>query len=179
MSGKLQPPVAPIIPHEITQHGQTRVDNYFWMRDKTNPALLAYLEAENAYVGQALAHTQALQEQLYAEMRGRIKETDNAVPERRGIYSYNTRVEAGREYPLYCRKHISFDAKEELLLDQNALAARHEYCRIGVYKPSPDHRLLAYSVDFAGGESYTLFVKNLDTGETLADRVSDTYYSVE
>lgn len=173
------PPVAPIIPHEITQHGQTRVDNYFWMRDKTNPAVIDYLNAENAYVEAAMAHTAALQAQLYAEMRGRVKETDLAVPERRGDYFYYTRVEHGQEYPLYCRKHGSLEAAEELLLDQNALAAGHEYCRIGVYRVSPDHRLLAYSVDYAGDEAYTLFVKDVTSGTVLADRVSDTYYGVE
>lgn len=173
-----QPPVAPVIPHEITQHGETRIDDYFWMREKTNPAVIAYIEAENAYVEQTMAHTQALQEQLYAEMRGRIKETDLQVPEQRGLYFYYTRHEAGREYPLYCRKHGSLDAEEELVLDHNGLAEGHEYCRVGIYSISPDQRMLAYSVDYAGDESYTLLFKNLETGETLADRVSGTYYGV-
>lgn len=179
MNGRPQPPVAPAIAHKITQHNQTRIDNYFWMREKTNPAVIEYIEAENAYVEQVMAHTQTLQEQLYAEMRGRIKETDAQVPERRGAYFYYIRHQAGREYPLYCRKHGTLDAEEEVLLDQNALAEGQDYCRIGAYKVSPDHQLLAFSVDYAGDEIYTLLVKNLETGEILPDRVSGTYYGVE
>lgn len=175
----LQPPVARRIPHPITQHGETRNDPYFWLRERDNPDVIAYLEAENRYANATLSHTADLQARLYAEMRGRIKETDQSAPVRNGDYWYYTRTEEGRQYPIYCRKRGSLDAPEEVLLDQNALAVGEVYCRIGVFKPSPDHRLLAYSVDTSGNEQYTLFIKDLDSGELRPDRVPNTYYSVE
>ncbi|KAB8144043.1 S9 family peptidase [Chloroflexia bacterium SDU3-3] len=177
MAQNPQPPVAKLIPHAITQHGETRIDNYDWMREKTSPDLIAYLEAENAYLEAALAHTRPLQEQLYQEMRARIQEDDSSVPERRGEFLYYTRYVPGREYPLYCRRRGP-EAAEEVLLDQNELAEGREFCKIGVYAPSPDQRLLAYSVDFAGDEEYTLCVKDLASGQLLAGQVPRTYYGV-
>ena len=174
-----QPPVAGKVPREMTLHGETRVDHYFWLRDRSNPEVIAYLDAENAYTEEMMRHTQALQEQLYAEMRGRIKETDQQVPEKRDDYYYYSRTEEGKQYPIFCRRHGGLDAEEELLLDQNQLAEGHAYCRIGAYQVSPDHRLLAYSVDTSGAEKYTLFVKDLDTDDLLPDQLPNTYYGVE
>ncbi|MGH2593198.1 MAG: oligopeptidase B, partial [Anaerolineae bacterium] len=179
MSSTIHPPVAPVRLHEISLHDEVRIDPYFWLRDRSDPEVIAYLTAENAYTEQMMQHTQALREQLYAEMRGRIKETDFTVPEKRDDYYYYSRTEEGKQYPIYCRKHGSPDAPEEILLDQNALAEGQSYCRIGVYRVSPNHRLLAYSVDTSGAEMYTLFVKDLDTGVLLPDQVPNTYYSVE
>ena len=173
------PPVAKIIPREITLHGDTRVDNYLWLRDRTNPDAIAYLEAENAYTEQVMAPLKPLQETLYSEILGRIQETDLSVPVRRDDYFYYTRTEEGKAYAIYCRKHGSLDAPEEILLDANALAAGEKYFRLGNFAVSPDHRLLAYSADVEGDEAYTIYVKDLAAGELLPDRIPNTYYTLE
>jgi oligopeptidase B len=161
-----------------TLHGDVRVDDYFWLRDRSHPEVLAYLEAENSYTSTVMRHTERLQEQLYHEMRGRIKETDLSVPERVDDYFYYTRTEAGGQYPILCRKRGGLDAPEEVLLDQNPLAAEHTYFRLGVSKVSPDHRLLAYSVDTTGAEEFTLYLKDLTTGELLAENIGSTSLGV-
>ncbi|MEZ4674053.1 MAG: S9 family peptidase [Caldilineaceae bacterium] len=131
------------------------------------------------YTQAVMAHTAALQERLYQEMRGRIQEDDSTVPERIDDWYYYRRTEEGKQYPIYCRKEGSLDASEEVLLDQNELAAGHDFCDMGVYRISPDHRLLAFSVDYAGTERFTLQVKDLTTGALLPDAIPDTFYSVE
>ncbi len=173
------PPVAKTKPKVDTVHGEERVDNYFWLREKSNSQVIEHLEAENRYTEAMMQHTEDLQKQLYQELLGRIKETDLSVPEKMGGYYYYTRTEEGKQYPIYCRKKGSLEADEEVLLDQNALAEGHEYLEIGVYKISPNHQLLAYSTDITGGESYTLHIKDLNTGQLLSDQISNTYYSVE
>ena len=173
------PPIAKTKPKVDTVHGEERVDNYFWLREKSNPQVIEYLEAENRYTEAMMQHTEDFQEQLYQELLGRIKETDLSVPEKMGDYYYYTRTEEGKQYPIYCRKKGRLEAEEEVLLDQNALAERHEYLEIGVYKISPNHQLLAYSTDTTGGESYTLHIKDLNTGQLLSDQIPNTYYSVE
>ena len=173
------PPIAKTKPKVDTVHGEERVDNYFWLREKSNPQVIEHLEAENRYTEAMMQPTEDLQEQLYQELLGRIKETDLSVPEKMGDYYYYTRTEEGKQYPIYCRKKGSLEAEEEVLLDQNALAEGHEYLEIGVYKISPNHQLLAYSTDITGGESYTLHIKDLNTGQLLSDQISNTYYSVE
>ena len=172
------PPVARVEPRSHALHGETRVDNYVWLRDRDDPEVTAYLEAENRYTQSVMRHTEELQEQLYQEMRGRIKETDLSVPERVDDYFYYTRTEAGRQYPIYCRKLGSLDAPEEILLDENPLAAGHGYFRVGILEPSPDHRLLAYSVDTSGGEEYTLYIKDLITGQLLPEFMPGTSLGV-
>ena len=175
----LTPPVAKTDPKVDTVHGEARVDNYFWLREKSNTEVIEYLKAENKYTQAMMQHTEGFQEQLYQELLGKIKETDLSVPEKMGDYYYYNRTEEGKQYPIYCRKKGSLEAEEEILLDQNALAEEHEYLEIGVYKISPNHQLLAYSTDTTGGESYTLYVKDLDTGQLLGDQIPNTYYSVE
>src|SRR5689334_8427094 len=123
MRATLQPPIARRIDRAVTMHGDTRDDPYYWLRDRANPEVIAYLRAENAYLEEALQHTQPLQEQLYAEMRARIKEIDTGVPVQRDDYYYYTRMEQGRQYPIHCRKQGSLQAPEQLLLDENVLAA--------------------------------------------------------
>ncbi|MBA3469111.1 MAG: S9 family peptidase, partial [Herpetosiphonaceae bacterium] len=174
-----QPPAAPKQPHITTHHGETLADDYFWLRERENPAVLEYLEAENTYMSAVLEHTRDLQGRLYAELRGRIKEDDDTVPVRRDDYFYYTRVAEGQQYPIYCRKHGSLEAAEEILLDQNLLAAGEAYCALGTFSVSPSHQLLAYSVDTSGAETYTLFIKDLATGELLPDQIHNTYYGVE
>jgi oligopeptidase B len=172
-------PVAKIVPHPSTFNGDTRVDDYSWLRDRNDPDTIAYLEAENRYTEAVMKPAEPLKSKLYEEMLGRIKQTDLSVPTPRDDYFYYTRTEEGRQYPIYCRKHGSLDAAEQILLDGNAMAEGHEYFRIGNFQASPNHRLLAYSVDFDGDEAYTIRVKNLDTGDLLADAIENTYYSLE
>ena len=159
--------------------GDIRVDNYFWLRDKNNPEVIKYLQAENKYTETVMKSTENLQEKLYKEMLSRIKETDLSVPEKIDDYYYYTREEKGKQYRIYCRKKGSLDAKEEILLDANELARGHNYLDVGVYKVSPNHQLLAYSIDTTGAEDFTLFFKNLNTGKMLADVIPNTSYSAE
>ena len=173
------PPRAKLVPHEITLHGDTRVDNYFWLRDRTDPDMIQYLEAENRYTEESMAPTQSLQDGLYREILGRIQEDDVSVPVKRDEYFYYTRTEEGKAYSIQCRKRGGLDAAEEVLLDANVLAEGQDYFRLGNFAVSPDHRLLAYSVDFEGDEAYIIHVKNLETGELLPDRIENTYYSLE
>ena len=173
------PPQATPIHHKLTVHGHTRIDPYYWLREKGNPAVIGYLEAENAYAETVMAHTAELQDRLYTEMLGRIQETDLAVPVRRGAFVYYSRTEEGRQYPIYCRKPDRPEAEEAVLLDLNAEAEGHAYLRLGVYEISPDHRLLAYSLDTSGSEDYTVYVKDLSSGALLADQIPNTSYAVE
>src|SRR5690606_13983894 len=136
----LTPPVAERRPYEITTHGHTRVDNYYWLREKENLEVMAYLEAENAYTVAMLKETEALQKTIYEEMVGRIQEADQSVPVRIDDTFYYVRTEEGKQYPIYCRKQGSLEAPEEILLDLNQLAERHDYLRLGVFRVSPDHK---------------------------------------
>jgi oligopeptidase B len=174
-----QPPVAKVIPRLGTVNGDTRQDNYSWLRDRRDPDTIAFLEAENAYTKSVMRDTEELQSRLYSEMLGRIKQTDMSVPVRRDGYFYYTRTEEGKQYSIYCRKQGSFEAQEEVLLDANALAEGQAYFRIGTFAPSPNHQLLAYSVDLTGDEVFTVRVKNLETGTLLADEIPNTSYSLE
>jgi oligopeptidase B len=173
------PPVAKTDPKRLALHGDTRVDPYFWMREKTNPAVTGHLNEENAYTAAAMKRTEALQLKLYGEIVGRMKETDLSVPVREGDWLYYTRTEKGKQYTIHCRKHGGEDAAEEVLLDENELARGEKYFRLGVFRHSPDHNLLAYSTDTSGDEVYTVRVKDLRTGKLLADVVPGVYYSLE
>ncbi len=175
----LSPPVAKMVPKSMTVLGDTRVDNYFWLRDRKDPDTTKYLEAENGYTETVMKGTSALQSKLYAEMLGRIKQTDLSVPTRRDGYFYYTRTEEGKQYAIHCRKKGTLDAPEEILMDENAMAAGKKYFRIGNFSVSPNHRLLAYSVDYDGDEEYTIHVKDLTTGKLQADQIPNTYYSLE
>jgi oligopeptidase B len=135
------PPIARTKPHTTVLHGDTRVDNYFWLRDREDPATLSYLEAENAYTQEIMRPAESLQAKLYSEMLGRIQQTDLTVPVKRDNYFYYTRTEEGKQYPIYCRKQGSVEAKEEILLDGNTLAEGQKYFQVGVFSPSPNHRL--------------------------------------
>ena len=175
----LAPPVAAV--HSVTHqnHGEARVDPYYWLRERDNPAVLAYLEAENSYTEAMLAHTETLQDTLFEEMKGRIKETDESVPVAHGGYFYYYREEKGKQYRIYCRKKGSLDAPEQVLIDLNAEAEGHDYLRMGNYMVSPDHSLLAFALDTDGSETYTLRIKDLTSGELLPDQIENTYYGLE
>jgi oligopeptidase B len=171
-------PTAPKRPYLITQHGQTRIDNYYWMRDRSDPEVHKYLHAENDYLEEIMGHTKPLQKALYREMKGRIKETDSSVPEKRGDYFYYSRTEEGKQYPIYCRKKSSLEAPEQILLDQNALAAGKSFCSVGAFSTSPDGNKLAYSVDVKGSEVYTLYIKDLTNDTLYPEVIENTYSSV-
>jgi len=177
-AAEITPPIAKTVAKSITQHGETRNDPYFWLREKTNPETIAYLEAENHYREAVMKPVEELQKTLYKEMVGRIQETDLSVPERRDDFYYYTRIEKGQDYQLYCRKYEALDGKEELLLDGNELAKGHKYFRLGNFAVSPTHKLLAYSTDTAGDEVYTTYFKDLKTGVTLPDQVPNVYYGM-
>jgi len=152
-------------------HGTTIVDDYFWLREKTNPAVMAHLKAEDDYAQSMMKHTAAVQEKLYNEMLSHIKQTDNEVPFRSGGYFYYTRTEEGKQYQIYCRKKGGLDAPEEVILDENELAKGQKFMDVGVFLPSDDGNLLAYTTDNTGYRQYTLQVKDLRTGQLFPERI--------
>ncbi|HEX7024007.1 MAG TPA: S9 family peptidase [Gemmatimonadales bacterium] len=170
----MKPPVAPRHPHPVELHGERLDDDYFWMRVRDDPEVRAYLEAENAFAEALLAPSAELQETLYAEMLGRIKQTDLSVPYRDGEFWYYSRTEEGKQYPIHCRKHGTLDAEEEVLLDLNAMAEGRPYLALGAFEVSDDGRLLAYSVDGTGYREYDLFVEDLATNRILAGPIPRT-----
>ena len=163
-------PTAEIRPKVDTLHGDIRVDNYFWLRNKTDPAVRAYLEAENEYAESQFAHIKPLQETLYNEMLGRIKQTDLSVPYRDNGYWYYTRTEEGKQYPILVRRRGSMDAPEQIMVEVNELAKGQEFMSLGAATVSDDGNLLAYSTDSTGFRQYTLRVRDLRTGKDLPDR---------
>jgi oligopeptidase B len=163
------PPVAKKVPKTTEINGRELVDNYFWLRDKQNPEVAAYLQAENAYTDAVMKLTEGLQKKLYDEMLSRIKETDVEVPYKEGNYFYYTRTEAGKQYSIYCRKKGSLEAPEELLLDVNELAKGQKFMSVRDFAVSDDGNLLAYSTDNIGFRQYVLAVKDLRSGKLLPD----------
>jgi oligopeptidase B len=166
-----QPPVARREPVEHTLHGDRRVDPYAWLREKENPEVIAYLNAENAYTDGVLRDTAGFQEALYQEMLGRILQTDLSVPYRLRGYLYFTRTEEGKQYPIHCRQRDTENAAEELLLDLNALAQGHSFLGLGAFAVSDDNSLLAYSLDTTGFRQFALQIKDLRTGDVFAERL--------
>ncbi|MEM7532418.1 MAG: S9 family peptidase [Chloroflexota bacterium] len=163
-----QPPFAQIHPRELEIHGDVRIDNYHWLRNRDDTSVIEYLTAENEYTDACMKHTKSLQETLFEEMKGRIQETDSSAPVRIDDYEYYWRTEEGKQYAIRCRRAVGSDT-EEVLLDENEMAAIHNYFSLGNFVVSPDHRLLAYTADTSGGESYALYVKDLTTGELIED----------
>jgi oligopeptidase B len=189
--------MAPRRPIVLRAHGDERLDDWYWLRERDDPDVIAYLEAENAYTKAAMADTTALQDTLYAEIVARIQETDLSVPVRKGPWSYYSRTVEGRQYAIHCRRpaqppgepdptdpatpagdEAEGDPAEEVLLDENDLAAGHEYFSLGGLAVSPDHRLMAFAVDTTGGERHRLRVRDLTTGTDLPDQVEDVYYGL-
>jgi len=163
------PPLAAKKPKTLVKFGDRRVDNYFWLREKTNPEVIDYLKAENAYAQSVMKPLEGFRESLYKEMLARVKETDESVPYlHRGFWYYQREVE-GKQYPIYCRRAGTMRSPEEILLDVNALAEGRKYTALGLMEVSPDGRSLAYSVDFTGFRQYQLQVKDLATGQLLPD----------
>ena len=160
-------------PTRLEQHGDIRVDNYFWLRERENPDVIAYLNAENAYTEKMMAPMKGLQGILFDEMKGRIKQEDQSAPVKRGDYFYYQRYVEGMEYPIHARKKGSLDADEEILLDVNQLAGDADYFSVTGFEVSPDHRMAAYGVDTRGRRFYDLYFLDLDTGETLSATIKD------
>ena len=168
----LQPPPTEKRPKITEINGDRLVDNYFWLREKTNPAVIAHLEAENAYTAALMKPTETLQDKLYNEILSHIKQTDTNVPYRWGNYYYYTRTEEGKQYPIYGRTAAgNAKAKDETLLDLNEMAKGQKFMAIGSFTPSDDGTLLAYSTDNTGYRQYTLQIKNLTTGEMLPEKI--------
>jgi oligopeptidase B len=170
----VQPPIARQQSQVTEIHGRKLLDDYAWLRDKSNPEVQAYLEAENAYTDSVMKPTEPLQAQLYSEMLARLKETDVQVPYRQGEYFYYSRTEQGKQYPILCRKRGSLDAPEQITLDVNQLAEGQSFMSVGAYTVSDDGRWLAYSTDNTGFRQYTLQVKDLSNGSLLPDTIAKT-----
>jgi oligopeptidase B len=187
--GKVAPPIAEKIPYELTDHGDTRIDNYYWMRlsdeqksaetpDEQTSKVLSYLNAENAYLESVMEDTEELQEKLFNEMVGRIKQDDESVPALENGYYYYSRYLEGKEYPLYYRKKDAPDAEEELLVDVNVLAEGKNYCSVTSPRISMDNKIMAYGVDYVSRRRYDIHFVNLETGEKFDDILSNTTGSV-
>ncbi|MFT7087397.1 MAG: oligopeptidase B [Rickettsiales bacterium] len=168
---EIKMPQAKQIPHKLEIHKDVRIDNYYWLNNKENPDVIKYLEDENAYTAEKLSSTENLQEELFKEMKSRIKEKDQSLPTKKGNYYYYIRFEEGNQYPIYCRKYQNLDAPEEVFLDVNKLAKGHEYFNVGNIALNSDHSILAYSVDVRGRRIYDIFFKDLKTGELLSDKI--------
>ncbi|MBI3789193.1 MAG: S9 family peptidase, partial [Ignavibacteriales bacterium] len=169
-TSSMNPPIAKKIQKTDTLHGDTRVDNYFWLREKTNPEVISYLNAENAYTESQTKTVQPFGDALYKEFLSRIKQTDLSVPYKLGDYWYYTKTIEGKQYTIYCRKKGGLDAPEEVTLDLNQLAEGHKFLGLGAYEVSDDGNFLAYSTDTTGFRQYYLFIKDMRTGKVLPDK---------
>ncbi len=172
-------PKAKKIPFTHTYHNQNFTDNYYWLREKETKEVIDYLQEENEYTQAILKDTEELQQQLFEEIKARIKEDDESVPVFEDGYYYYTKVQEGKDFAIHCRKKEHLEAEEELLLDENILAEDQEYFSLGEFSVSPNNDLLAYSIDVDGSELYTIFIKNLNTGELYTHSIPNTYYGLE
>jgi oligopeptidase B len=165
-----EPPVAEVKPYKLAKHGHTRTDNYYWLKERTDPQVISYLTAENDYLDRAFGHAKPLRTKLFEEFKTRIKQTDESVPYRKDGYFYYTRMENGKNYPVYCRKKGSLDAAEEVLLDGSKEAERHKYFSANV-EVSSGNNLIAYAADTVGRRFYDIRFRNLRTGVNLPDTI--------
>ncbi len=166
-----KPPKAAVKPKKLEIHGDVRTDNYYWLKERENQEVIDYLNAENEYTDKMSAHMKDLQEEIFQEIKGRIKEDDSSVPYRQDGYFYYTRFEEGKEYPIYCRKKGSLEAAEEVMLDVNQMAEGHDFFAVRGRAVSAKNNILAYAVDTKGRRIYNLEFKNLETGEILPDKI--------
>ncbi|MDP8210435.1 MAG: S9 family peptidase [Candidatus Stygibacter australis] len=169
------PPIANMVYHENVVHGDTLVDEYCWLKDKsrTDPEVLEYLQMENDYTQAMMSSTRGLQDTLYNEFRSRIPDEDSSIPYKLGNYWYYSREEPGKQYSLYCRKYNEMTAEEEVYFDQNLLAVNKEYLAVSGMKISTDENMLAYLADYTGAEVYNLYIKNIQSGDLLADSLAN------
>lgn len=177
-TGKLKAPTAKKIPVELSMHGDTRIDNYYWLKDRGNPEVITYLESENAYTKEYLKPSDKFREDLYSEIIGRIEQTDLSVPYRFNGYFYYTLYETEKEYPVYCRKKGSLTADEEILLNINEMAGSHEFYDIGDWSVSPDNKMIAFTSDTVSRRQYSVYIRNLETGQLVDDQLCNTSESI-
>ena len=174
MNSSLQSPTAAKIPKELSQQGQARIDNYYWLNERENPKVIDYLNAENEYTSNVMKPLKGFQENLFEEMKARIKETDSSVPYFSDGWYYYLRYEEGQEYPIYCRKEGDLEAEENILLDVNVLAKGHEYYDVSGMSISPNKKVMAYGVDTLSRRIYIIHFKNLETGENFSQTIENT-----
>jgi len=170
----MKAPLAAKKPKELSIHGDTRIDNYYWLRERENPEVISYLEAENAYRESVMKDSEGFQKDLFDEIVGRIKQKDESVPYRKNGYYYYSRYEEGKEYPVYCRKKGSLEAEEEVLANVNEMAEGYAYFQVGGMSVSPDNRYLAIGIDTVSRRKYTIYIKDLETGQMLEDEIPVT-----
>ncbi len=173
----IKQPQAPTVekkPKELTIHGDTRVDDYYWLNERENPQVVSYLESENSYKDSVMANLKPLQKKIYEEIVGRIKQEDTSVPYFKKGYVYYTRYEEGKEYPVYCRKKGSEEGAEEILLNVNEMAEGHDYYQVASRSISPNNKLMAYGVDTVSRRQYDIFFTNLETGEVYPEVLKNT-----
>lgn len=171
---EVKPPVAKIIPKKLEKHGDIRIDNYYWLNERENPEVIDYLNKENEYYQKSTAHTKQFQEDLFLEMKGRIKEDDTSVPYFYNGYWYITRFETGKDYPIHTRKKGSLEAKEEILFDCNEMAKGQSYFNLSGINISEDNKWAAFGIDLVSRRQYTIQIKNLETGEILPVKIENT-----
>ncbi len=170
-SSTMEAPDAAKKPEELTIHGDTRVDDYYWLRERENPEVIAYLEAENSYREEKMKGSKKFQKSLYKEIIGRIKQTDVSVPYKENGYYYYERYEEGKEYPIYCRRKGSLEAEEEIIANVNEMAEGFAYYEVGGMTISEDNRYAALGIDTVSRRKYTLMIKDLETGNMLDERI--------
>ncbi len=173
-NNSMKQPQAKKIAKKLIAHNSTRIDNYYWLNDRENPEVINYLNAENAYTKSIMQNTEALQDQIYNEIIGRIKQTDVSVPYGFNGYTYYTKFEKGKEYPNYCRKLIAKSAKEEVFLDGNKMAEGTSFFQIGDWEFSSNNKILAYSTDTVSRRKYDIYFKNVETGDAIDEIIPNT-----
>ena len=174
MTKKIVPPIAEKRPLNLEKHGDTRVDNYFWMKERDHPDVMDYLNKENDYYNAITAHTKDFQKELFNEMKGRIKEDDESVPFKSDGYWYYRRYETGKDYPILCRKKDSLSSEEIIVFDNNIMAKGHSYFSQAGYTVSEDNKIAAFGIDTVSRRQYTIQFKNLETGEIYPEKIEDT-----
>ena len=179
MNEEIKPPIAKKEPKITEIHGLELKDDYFWLRFKENLEVIDYLTEENEYTKEKTKHLDAFKDELFEEMKNRIKEDDESVPYKFKDYHYYNRDEKGKEYKIYCRKHQSLENEEEIILDLNELAKGFEYYKLRSFKISPNQKLLAYSIDNTGYEKFVIYIKNLETGEIFTEGVENIGWNLE
>ena len=170
----MKQPKAKKIAKTLTKHNHTRIDNYYWLNDRENSEVIDYLNAENSYTEYMMKDTEVLQDEIYNEIIGRIKQTDVSVPYDYNGYSYTTKFEKGKEYPIYCRKQLKSEKGEQIFLDGNAMAEGHSYFQIGDWEFSSDNNLLAYSTDTVSRRKYDIYLKDIKTGNLIDEVITNT-----
>ena len=171
---EIKSPIAEKIEKKLEMHGDVRIDNYYWLNDRENPKVIEYLNAENNYYNQITEHTKQFQEDLFQEMKSRIKEDDESVPYKKNNYFYITKFKTGNQYPIYSRKFVSLEAKEELIFDVNKLAKGYNYFKLSGLSVSPNNKLVAFGVDTFSRRQYILQFKDLETGEIYPEKIENT-----